>query len=210
MLGKLWGSGENKLRAGKTEQNLGTSSHQKCCKRQAQGNPMLKDGAWLPNSCTYANTYNIDRENLHLFLLRNKKGFLFGRSVCSEPPATQVLYSNSRKDAWETTGDKHVLYSLLLYSSKATYPLYNHKNSDREPRPFYFLPSCPVTREVWTWIRCSVFHVCCYWSALCNVKEPQEKRMEELHTSWHLDLFLGSCLGLEPWLPYCQNIWLTW
>ena len=181
MSGKLRGSGANTLRAGKIEQDLGTSSHQKCSKMQAQGMPlMLKDGIWPPNSCTYANTCNTDRENQHLFLLRKEKVFLFGRSTCSEPSATQVLYSNSRK--MHEKQQETNMFSLLLYSSKATHPLYNHKNSDRKgPKPFCFLPSCPIIRGVWTWTNIFYFpHVCWYLSALCNIKQPQEKRMEEL------------------------------
>lgn len=143
----------------------------------AQGNPILKDGTWPPNSCAYANTYNTNRENQHLVLLRKEKGFLFGRSMCSEPSATQVLYSNSRNDAWGTTGHKHAYSSFFLYSSEATHPLYNHKSSTRKvPRPLCSLPFCPIVR-VWTWIKILYFpRVCWYVSDLCNTKSPRRRK----------------------------------
>lgn len=96
------------------------------------------------------------------------------------------------------TVDQHVLSSLLLYSSEATHPLCNHKNSNRKvPKPFCSLPARPIFRRVWTEIKTFYFpHQ--HLNVLCNIKEPQEERKEELQTSWNIDLFLGSCLGLKP------------
>lgn len=95
--------------------------------------------------------------------------------------------------------DQYVLSSLLLCSSEATYPLFNHKiTTQRSPNHFVPFQLVQFLGQYGLESRYSIFPIYQYLSIPHNIKEPQEERMEELQTSWHIDLFVGSCLGLKP------------
>lgn len=97
------------------------------------------------------------------------------------------------------TVDQYVLSSLPLYSSEATHPLCNHKITTwKSPNHFVPLQLVQFLGEYGLESRYSIFHIYQYLSVPHNIKDPQEERMEELQTSWHTDLLMGSCLGLKP------------
>lgn len=80
-------------------------------------------------------------------------------------------------------------------------PLKSQNGNMKIPKPFCSLPISKLLQFLGQYgldSRYYIFHVYQYLRVLHNIKEPQEERMDDLQTSGHTDLFMGSCLGLKP------------